>query len=65
MLLSQLKAKLEKSEQFIRFKSANPDAFLCAGFFILNFKSEIYDYSLDYRNDKQIFTREHYIFKKN
>jgi hypothetical protein len=56
MLLKQLYAKLEKSNEFKKFKSENPDAFLCAGFFIINFKDNKFEYSLDYRNDKQIFT---------
>jgi len=56
MLITQLYSKLEKSEIFSKFKAENPDAFLCAGFFILNFKGNIYEYSFDFKNDKQIFT---------
>jgi hypothetical protein len=56
MLLSQLYTKLEKSSIFENFKSSNPDAFLCAGFFILNFKSQIFDYSLDFKSNNKIFT---------
>lgn len=56
MLLKEIYAKLEKSNEFKKFKSENPDAFLCAGFFILSFKENRFEYSLDYRNDKQIFT---------
>lgn len=56
MLLLQLQKQLEKSPVFLKFREENPDSFLCAGFFILNFKSNIYEYSLDYRTDKQIFT---------
>jgi hypothetical protein len=52
----ELSDKLKKSEAFLKFKSEYPDAFFCAGFFILNFKSGVFDYSLDYRNDKQIFS---------
>jgi len=55
-MLQQLFARLEKSEVFKSFKAQNPDAFLCAGFFILNIKQGINQYALDYRNDKQIFT---------
>lgn len=56
MLLSQLFSRLEKSEIFQNFKSENPNVFLCAGFFILNFKNNIYEYNLDYKSDSQIFT---------
>ena len=52
----ELSEKLKKSEIFQKFKSEYPDTFFCAGFFILNFKSNVFDYSLDYRNDKQIFS---------
>jgi len=52
----ELSEKLKKSEVFQKFKSEYPDAFFCAGFFILNFKNDTGDYSLDYRNDKQIFS---------
>ena len=56
MLLKHLYARLEKSREFQNFQAQNPDAFLCAGFFIMNFKTQVFEYSLDYRNDKQIFT---------
>ena len=56
MKLPQLIKKLEGSEVFQDFKSKNPDTFLCAGFFILNFKNNTFEYNLDYRNDKEIFT---------
>jgi len=56
MLLKTLKNRLEKSNEFKKFKAENPDAFLCAGFFIINLKANIFEYSLDFRNDKQIFT---------
>lgn len=56
MLLQQLYARLQKSKEFLAFREQNPDAFLCAGFFIMNFKLNSFEYALDYRNDKQIFT---------
>ncbi len=56
MLLHQLHTQLEKSQVFKEFKNKNPEAFLCAGFFILNFKNNIYDYSFDYRTEQEIFT---------
>jgi hypothetical protein len=56
MLLQTLQTRLEKSNEFKKFKSENPEAFLCAGFFIINLKGNIFEYSLDFRNDKQIFT---------
>jgi hypothetical protein len=56
MLLKHLYARLEKSSEFKNFQAQNQDAFLCAGFFIMNFKTQVFEYSLDYRNDKQIFT---------
>jgi len=55
-MLKDIYARLEKSDVFQNFKSANPDSFLCAGFFIMNFKSGVFDYSFDFRNDKQIFS---------
>ena len=54
--LAGLHERLKKSEIFQKFKSEYPDVIFCAGFFILNFKSGVFDYSLDYRNDKQIFS---------
>lgn len=56
MGLKELFARLEKSEAYKKFKAESPDAFLCAGFFILNLKTGSYDYNLDFKNDKQIFT---------
>ncbi len=55
-LIKELSEKLQKSEAFLKFKEEYPDAFFCAGFFILNFKADTSDFSLDYRNDKQIFS---------
>jgi hypothetical protein len=56
MILQALSRKLEKSEVYQKFISEHPNAFLCAGFFILNFKSNIYEYSLDFREERKIFT---------
>lgn len=55
-MLQQLHARLEKSEVYKSFKAQNPDAFLCAGFFILNFKKGADQQAFDFRNDKQLFT---------
>lgn len=58
MKISNVFSKIEKSKAFNDFKK-NPEskeAFFCAGFFILNFKNNISEYSLDFRNDKNIFT---------
>ncbi|MBM3247336.1 hypothetical protein FJZ17_02230 [Candidatus Pacearchaeota archaeon] len=54
--LFELYSRLEKSEVFKKFKAEYPNSFFCAGFFILNFKSDTFEYSLDYREDKNIFT---------
>ena len=56
MKLSQLFEKLEKSKAFKELKKESKDAFFCAGFFILNFKQNTSEYSLDFRDDKNIFT---------
>lgn len=56
MQLKTLLEKLEKSEIFKNFKNKNPDAFLCAGFFILNLKAGTAEYNLDFRNEEDIFT---------
>ena len=58
MTLSQLLTKLEKSQAYKDFQKSeeNKKAFFCAGFFILNFKSNASEYSLDFRDDKNIFT---------
>jgi len=58
MKISQLLEKLEKSKVFKDFRKEkeNSDAFFCAGFIILNFKQNIFEYSLDFRDDKNILT---------
>jgi hypothetical protein len=55
-MLRELYTRLEKSDVFKSFKAQNPDAFLCAGFFILNYKQNNRKYAFDFRNDKQLFT---------
>jgi hypothetical protein len=52
----ELMFKLEKSEIFKKFKAEYPNSFFCAGFFIFNFKTDTSEYSLDFREDKNIFT---------
>jgi hypothetical protein len=53
--ISELFSRLEKSEAFENFKNQNKDAFFCAGFFILNFKQNQFEYSLDFRDNKTLF----------
>jgi hypothetical protein len=55
MKLQTLFSKVEKSEKFKEIKKENKDIFFCAGFMILNFKQKVFEYSLDYRNDKSLF----------
>lgn len=55
MKLQTLFSKVEKSGKFKEIKKENKDIFFCAGFMILNFKQKIFEYSLDYRNDKSLF----------
>lgn len=56
--ISHLLAKLEKSKIFKDFKSdkENKDTFFCAAFIIINIKQSTFEYSLDFRNNKYIFT---------
>jgi hypothetical protein len=54
--ISKIFEKLEKSKEYSQFKNENKEAFFCAGFFILNFKNEVFDYSLDFRDEKELFT---------
>ena len=48
--------KIESSDVFKKFKSENPNAELCAGFFILDFVGNDNKYSLDYKLGEKIFT---------
>ena len=56
--LSTLYSKLEKSEALKDLKKNNDakGAFFCAGFFILNFKQNIFEYSMDFRDQAKIYT---------
>jgi len=54
--ISELASRLEKSEIFKKFKAEYPNSFFCAGFFILNFKTDSSEYTLDYREERDIFT---------
>ncbi len=57
MKISDLFSRLEKSKAFRDFKKSKETkkAFFCTGFFILNFKQAIFEYSLDFRNEKELF----------
>ena len=55
MKIQTLFRRLDESQEFKDFKEKNPAGFFCAGFFILNFKQNLLKYSLDYRDDKQLF----------
>ena len=55
MKLQTLFTRLGKSQEFIEFKQKNAEAFFCTGFFVLNFKQNIFEYSLDYRDDKKLY----------
>jgi len=49
--------KLEKSQQYKTFQQKNPDAFLCAGFFVLDFETRKHQHHLDYYlSNKKIMT---------
>jgi len=57
MKLSNLFEKLEKSNTWKTFKKSEEaeNAFFCAGFFIMNFKQNKFEYSLDFRNEESLF----------
>ena len=40
--------KLEKSKEFKKFKQKQPEAYICAGFFILDFETKKNQHHLDY-----------------
>ena len=48
--------KIESSDVFKNFKKNNPNAELCAGFFIIDFLGNDNKYSLDYKLEEKIFT---------
>lgn len=54
--LAMLFSRLYKSKEFKDFQKENEKAFLCAGFFILRIKENLNDFSLDFRNDTQIYS---------
>ena len=58
MKTKELIEKLEKSKAYKDFKKSEEGkkAFLCAVFLIMNFKSNSLENSLDFRNEKNIFT---------
>jgi len=56
MKLSTLFSKLENSPAFNIFRERVPNAFFCAGFFILRIKQDVYEYSLDFKDEKKIYT---------
>ncbi|MBS3079298.1 PepSY domain-containing protein [Candidatus Pacearchaeota archaeon] len=47
---------LELSEEFINFKEKNPDAEMCAGFFIIDFFGNDNKRSIDFKVGDKIFT---------
>jgi hypothetical protein len=48
MKLSQLFSQLKDSEEFKKYLEKNPDAYFCAGFFIIDFQTGANTYQLDY-----------------
>ena len=58
MKISEILSKLEKSKIFKEFRTEKEtkDTFFCAAFILLNVKQNIFEYSLDFRDDKHIFT---------
>lgn len=58
MKISKLIQALEKSKTFKEFKKTKEgkNAFLCAAFIILNIKQNSFENSLDFRDEKNIFT---------
>ena len=56
MNLSNLLSKLEKSQTYQDFHKENPDAFFCAAFLIMNLKQNTSENSLDFRDEKDIFS---------
>jgi len=56
MKFKDLLERVEGSEEFKKFEGENPNAELCAGFFILDFLSNDNKDTLDYKIDKKVFT---------
>jgi hypothetical protein len=55
MKLQELFLKLRKSEAWKQQSKENNGIFFCAAFTILNFKQKTFEYSLDFRDDKNLF----------
>lgn len=47
---------LESSEEFNKFKSENPNAEICAGFFIIDFFGNDNKRSIDFKSNDKVFT---------
>ena len=56
MKIKELFARLKKSKQWKETFKEEKRIFFCAAFVILNFKQNIFEYSLDFRNDKDLLT---------
>lgn len=54
--IKELFKRLHNSKEFKDFQKSNKNAFLCAGFFILRLKAGLNDFSLDYRDNTQIYS---------
>lgn len=55
MKIQTLFKKLETLDKYQEFSKETPGAFFCAGFFILDFKRGKFEYSLDFRDDKNVY----------
>ena len=49
-------SRVEKSKEFDNFKKQHPKAYLCAGFFVLDFETENSTQQLDYQLEEKIAT---------
>jgi len=56
MNFKSLFLRLERSKEFSEFKEKNPEAFLCAGFFIRDYKDGNNQSSVDFANNGKITT---------
>jgi len=56
MNFKPLLKEIEQSESFKQFKEQHPDAELVAGFFILDFKDEREECTIDYKAGEKVFT---------
>jgi len=55
MKIQTLFKKLETLDKYQEFKKESASAFFCAGFFIMDFKRAKFEYSLDFRDDKNVY----------